>query len=216
MPVCAEEVRALQLEALSDKLLRHLPREVWQELFIGSGRDAIRFEPRRLTLLHAESPLVGRLGKVETFREELAWLAECHLGELEPSEASTAVISFQEPRSALRLALGLQRMAADYRLRIGLVSGLCTVALFRAQGRDCAVTIGPELERAAAVAGAASAGSILVSPEADEPLQVGIDGEVAGCVLTEEFYDTDLAQASITPAPRASAEMSSFAGLGLV
>lgn len=206
--------RASLLEALHAHLQRHLPLPVWQAL--AAAPDAIRLEQRLLTVLHAESPLVGATGEHDAFQEELAWLAECHLGELEPSAPCTAVVSFQQPRSALRMALGLQRMAADFRLRIGLASGVCTVALFQAEGRDCAVALGAPLQQAAEVARAASAGSILVAPDAYHHLKDVIEGEVAGCVLMEEFYDSGLAQATITPAPRRSAALSSFAGLGLV
>ena len=47
-------------------------------------------------------------------------------------------------------------------------------------------------------------------------MQSEIQAETAGCLLTEEFHDSDLAQASITPAPtRGGPELSTFAGLSL-
>ena len=46
----ASQEHAMLLEALSDKVLHQLPPKVWQELFLGPGRESIRFEQRHLTL----------------------------------------------------------------------------------------------------------------------------------------------------------------------
>jgi len=37
---------ALLMEALSEKVLHQLPSAVWQSLFLGEGRESIRFEQR--------------------------------------------------------------------------------------------------------------------------------------------------------------------------
>jgi hypothetical protein len=54
----------------------------------------------------------------------------------------------------------------------------------------------------------------MISPETYALVQDDLHANPAGCLLTEEFHDSDLAQACLTPAPLNTA-MSTFAGLGL-
>ena len=44
----------------------------------------------------------------------------------------------------------------------------------------------------------APSGSIVISPETYALVQEDVQAGAAGCLLTEEFHDSDLAQASIT------------------
>jgi class 3 adenylate cyclase len=173
-------------------------------------------EQRDLTVLHAESELLcSSVGDAQRFDDELKWLAECHHGELQPTAAGTTVLSFQTPLPALRMAVDLLRVAATMRLRIGLISGPCTVAISSAT-HATALVVGDEPARAASVARGAAAGSILISAETYRSLADVFASEVCGCVVTEEYWDAELAHAMITPAPTAFAEMSSFAGLGRI
>ena len=183
---------------------------------LGQPGGAMRLEHRQLTVLHVESPQILERASAARFHEELEWLCDCNLGQLEPSQPGTAVAVFQQPQTALLTAIALQRACSDLRLRIGLASGPCSVAVFDDDVRWPAIALGPSVEQAAACARHASEGSILVAPDTYRHLDAAIGEHAGECVLTEEFYGSELARVSITPAPAPSAELSSFAGLGLV
>jgi hypothetical protein len=67
------------------------------------------------------------------------------------------------------MAIELQRAVGSMPLRIGVVSGVCTLAYFRVQGRLWCTPLGAQPERAAAVAASASVGGIVISPETYGP-----------------------------------------------
>jgi len=161
--------RALWLEALSDKVLHQLAAGVWKELFLGAERDSIRFEQRHLTLVHADLSAgsgAAPTGALERFHAELQRLNTLHHGRLDPYQDGGALATFENPGAAVRMAIDLQRAAAEVSLRIGVVSGICTLAYFRAQGRLWCTPLGEQAERAAAVAASATVGGIVISPEA--------------------------------------------------
>jgi hypothetical protein len=163
-----KQADAFLLEALSDKVLHQLPPKVWKELILGAGRASIRFEQRHLTLVHvdAQTP-VGEPGSAtEGFYQELQRINVRHDGRLDPYVDAAALVTFEDPGAAMRMAMELQRFAGDIRLRIGIVSGPCTLAYFRAQGRLWCTPLGSQPARAAEVAAAAVIGGIVVSPEA--------------------------------------------------
>lgn len=168
--------QALLLEALSDKVLHQLPPGVWKGLFLGAERDSIRFEQRHLTLVHADAEVPpAQTGSItEHFYQELQRLNARHGGRLDPYVNATALVTFEDPASAVRMAIELQRAAEDVPLRIGVVSGLCTLAFFRAQGRLWCTPLGAEPARAAQVAASAAAGAIVISPEAYEPSELSV------------------------------------------
>jgi hypothetical protein len=186
------------------------------ERALGQPGVAMRLEYRQLTVLHVESPHLLERAPAARFREEFEWLCDCNLGQLEPGQRGTAVAVFQQPQAALLTAIALQRACGDLRLRIGLASGRCVVAVFEDDTQWPAIATGPSLEQAATCAGQASEGSILVEPDTYRKLDAAIIEHAGECVLTEEFYGSELARVSITPAPAPSAELSSFAGLGLL
>lgn len=163
--------RALLLEALSDKVLHQLPQAVWRGLFLGSERDSIRFEQRHLTLVHADlSAESGRSGGAfERFHQELQRLNSRHNGRLDPYQDGAALATFENPGAAVRMAIELQRAAQGVALRIGVASGICTLAYFRVQGRLWCTPLGGQPERAAAVAASATLGGIVISPETYGP-----------------------------------------------
>jgi len=164
---------ALLLEALSDKVLHQLPQAVWTHLFLGAERDSIRFEQRNLTLVHADAdlPAAQAGGATERFYQELQRLNIRHGGRLDPYVDATALVTFEEAGSAVRMAMELQGASGDLPLRIGVVSGPCTLAFFRAQGRLWCTPLGSQPARAAEVAATAKPGGIVISPEACDPAQ---------------------------------------------
>lgn len=143
--------QALLLEALSDKMLHQLPQAVWRNLFLGPDRDSIRFEERNLSIVHADADVAPEEpgGAAGRFCEELQRLNAQHGGRLDPYVDATALITFEDPGSALRMALQLQRAAAGMNLRIGVASGPCMLAFFRAQGRLWCTPLGAQPARAA-------------------------------------------------------------------
>jgi class 3 adenylate cyclase len=163
--------RALLLEALSDKVLHQLPAAVWKGLFLGPGRETIRFEQRHLTLVHADlSAESGHASDaVERFHQTLQRLNARHHGRLDPYQDGAALLTFENPRAAVRLAIELQRAAEGTALRIGVVSGVCTLAYFRIQGRLWCTPLGRQPLRAAEVAASATVGGIVISPETYGP-----------------------------------------------
>jgi hypothetical protein len=173
-----EEIQdeALWLEALSDKVLHQLPPAVWKGLFLGTERDSIRFVQRPLTLVHADAGVpAGQPGSVtESFYQELQRLNTRHGGRLDPYVNATALVTFEDPGSAVRMAMELQRAAGDVALRIGVVSGLCVMAFFRAQGSLWCTPLGEQPARAATVAASAAVGGIVISPEAYQPTELSV------------------------------------------
>jgi class 3 adenylate cyclase len=163
--------RALLLEALSDKVLHQLPAAVWKGLFLGPERATIRFEERHLTLVHADlGTASGQAGgAMERFHQELQRLNGRHNGRLDPYQERAALAAFENPGAAVRMAIELQRAAEGVTLRIGVVSGVCTLAYFRVQGRLWCTPLGAQPERAAQVAAGATVGGIVISPETYGP-----------------------------------------------
>lgn len=195
--------QALLLEALSDKMLHQLPQAVWRNLFLGPDRDSIRFEERNLSLVHADADVAPEEpgGATERFCEELQRLNAQHGGRLDPYVDATALITFEDPGSALRMALQLQRAAAGMNLRIGVASGPCMLAFFRAQGRLWCTPLGAQPARAAEMAASAKPGGIAISPETYDPaerrarLRAATRGEV-------DFRDSEVDLSSLAHVTR--------------
>ena len=167
---------AMLLEALSDKVLHQLPPSVWKELFLGAGRESVRFEERELTLVHADAAVApGQPGSVtEGFYQELQRINMRHGGRLDPYVNATALVTFEEPGVAVRMAMELQQAASGVALRVGIVTGRCTLAFFRAQGRLWCTPLGHLPARAADIAASALVGGIVISPESFAPGQIQV------------------------------------------
>lgn len=189
----ANQDQALLLEALSDKVLHQLPQAVWRNLFLGAERDSIRFELRHLTLVHADADVpAGQPGSAtECFYQDLQRLNSRHGGRLDPYVNATALVTFDDPGAAVRMAIELQRAAEGIALRIGVVSGFCTLASFRAQGRLWCTPLGMQPARAAEVAASAEVGGIVISPETYEPSDLGVRlrSEARPAI---DFHDSEL------------------------
>lgn len=180
---------ALLLEALSDKVLHQLPPAVWKGLFLGEGRSSIHFERRHLTLVHADATLrpEGNKARWDKFSQELQRLAVRHGGRLDPYVDATLLATFEDPGAAVRMGMALQNAATGLGLRVGVVSGPCTLAFFRAQGRLWCTPLGLQPERAAQVAASAQPDAIVISPETYSP------GEPdAHAAETREFQDSEI------------------------
>ncbi|HEX2544630.1 MAG TPA: hypothetical protein VHL79_07120 [Ramlibacter sp.] len=190
--------QALLLEALSDKVLHQLPPAVWRGLFLGAERDTIRFEQRNLTLVHAhvDVPEGQPGGATERFYQELQRLNTRHNGRLDPYVAATALATFENPGAGVRMAIELQRAAGDVALRVGVVTGLCTLAFFRAQGRLWCTPLGEQPQRAAEVARSAALGGMVISPETygpNEPRTADAqDFEDSELDLSTLVYETEI------------------------
>ena len=184
--------QALLLEALSDKVLHQLPPAVWKELFLGTGREALRFEQRHLTLVHVDVDAAdGEPGGADDlFWGELQRLNGRHNGRLDPYVDAAALATFENPGAAVRMAIELHRAAGGVALRVGVATGVCTLAYFRVQGRLWCTPLGDLPARAADVARSASLGGIVISPETYERgdrrirMRAGHDGP--------DFQDSEL------------------------
>lgn len=190
---------ALMLEAFSDKVLHQLSPTVWKELFLAEGRRSIQFEQRQLTLVYADAELApGQDGAAwERFRQELQRLSAKHHGRLDPYVKATALVTFENPAAAVRMGMALLRAADGLGLRVGVVSGRCTLAFFRAQGRLWCTPLGVQTERAAHVAASAPLGGIVISPETYGPTEEAFaDSEAPSGFHDSEMDLTSLAQAS--------------------
>lgn len=184
--------QALLLEALSDKVLHQLPPSVWKDLFLGDGRGSILFEHRQLALVHADAALQPDEGEAwAVFRQELQRLAARYQGRLDPYVHATALATFEDPAAAVRMAMALQRAATGLGLRVGVVSGRCTLAFFRAQGRLWCTPLGAEPLRAARVAAGAALGGIVISPETYGPVASETQRD-AEATAAPEFQDSEL------------------------
>lgn len=160
----------LLMEALSDKVLQQLPAAVWKGLFLGEGRASIQFARNHLTLLHADAePQPDGSRAWERFCGALQRLAARHGGRLDPYVKATALVFFEQPGAAVRMGFDLLRAADGLGMRVGVVSGPCTLAFFRAQGRLWCTPLGVQPARAAKVAASAPLGGIVISPETYAP-----------------------------------------------
>ncbi|MDP3759439.1 MAG: response regulator [Ramlibacter sp.] len=208
---------ARRIELLSEKLARHLAPEDWQALFHGAELEAIGFEQKVHTVLFAEAGdlRVWNDRERDSFTAEVEWLATRHNGRVDRYIDGAAAVFFDQPGPCVRMAMDLQRSANELHLRMGIHTGICDIGTFRS-GREVRYTlIGPETGLAAQVAATAATGSIAVSPETYALVKDEVQADSAGCLVMEEFHDSDLAQVCLTPAPaQGGPALSTFAGLG--
>jgi adenylate cyclase len=211
-------VHARRLEALSEKLARQLCPDDWERLFHGADLESIGFEEKVQTVLYAEARDGGNWSERERdgFTAEVEWLAMRHRGTADRFLIGAAAVFFDDPAACVRMAMDLQRSAAELQLRMGIHTGICDIGTFHSGYQACCTLIGPETGLAAQVAASAATGSIAISPETYALVKDGIDTEAQSCLLTQEFHDSDLAQVCLTPTPaKGGPAMSTFAGLGL-
>lgn len=205
-------------EALAEKLARHLSPAAWRKLFHGADAASVRFEEKQQTILFAEAPDHDVLDPSvrDSITVELEWLAMRHNGLVDRFHDGIGIAFFDDPAACVRMAMDLQRCAHDLHLRMGVHTGICEIAIFETEGDWRCTLIGRETALAAKVAETAAVGSIAVSPETYALVSEEIHTDSSGCLLMEEFQDSDLAQVCLTPAPSRDKEhaSSTFAGLG--
>jgi len=205
-----------RMEVLSERLSRHLSPDVWQRLFHGAGKETISFRQRTLTVLFIESGDLGGWTRFsqEGFMAEVRRLASNHYGAVDDFGWGGTVVFFEDAGDAVRTALDLQRSAPELKLRMGIHTCACELGTFRSGGESHCTLIGPETAATAHVAATAAYGSIVISPDAYALVQELVQEDVEGCLLTEEFQDSDVATASLTPTSSMGSAASTFAGLG--
>jgi len=211
--------RARRVEALSEKLARQLSAEDWAALFATPEVDAIRFEEKVQTVLYAGATDMATWNPADRdrFSAEIEWLATRHCGTVDRFLDSAALVFFDDPAACVKMAMDLQRSTSDLQLQIGVHTGISDIGTFRSRHELCCSLIGPEIGLAAQVAATAATGSIAISPETYALVKDDIHSSDAGCLLTEEFHDSDLAQVCLTPTPaKGGPAVSTFAGLGLI
>jgi class 3 adenylate cyclase len=149
--------------------------------------------------VHADAEVpAGEPGcATEAFYQELQRLNTRHNGRLDPYVDATALVTFEDPGAAVRMALQLQQAANGVQLRIGVVSGLCTLAYFRAQGRLWCTPLGRQPARAAEVARSAAVGGIVISPETYEPSLKEARRRVPVQQPMPDFHDSELDLSSL-------------------
>jgi len=171
-------------------------------------------------VLYAEANDIAEWNSIDRdrFTAEVEWLAMRHLGTVDRFLDHAALVFFDEPASCVKMAMELQRSASDLHLHMGIHTGICDIGTFRSRHELCCSLIGPEIGLAAQVAATAATGSIAISPETYALVKDDIHTGDSGCLLTEEFHDSDLAQVCLTPTPPKGvpAAVSTFAGLGVL
>lgn len=211
----AEAAHARRIELLSEKLAGNRALEDWQALHSG-GIDAIRFEQKVQTVLFAQAGDDRVWNEMERdFTAQIQWLAAKHNGRVDDYVDGASAVFFNEPGPCVRMAMDLQRTHTKLYLRVGIHTGICDIVTLRSRREVRCTLIGPEIGFAAQAAESAAIGSIAVSPETYLLVKDEMQSDRGGCLVMEEFNDSDLAQVCLTPAPeQGGPAMSTFAGLG--
>jgi class 3 adenylate cyclase len=201
------------MDALSQRVVRHLPPSACRQLFLSPGAEALQFTTVRGTLLCAAAQVPAWTAAPVSLRD-LEFLARAHGGELDPCPQASALVSFDDPHDALAMAIALQQLGGEVRYQVGIASGECTLANLQVEGIAVPVLVGGVVDQVEAVTGQAAPGSIRIAPETWREVEEALS-RITGCMVATEYDGEQLAAASLTLAPRANAFLSTFAGLGL-
>jgi hypothetical protein len=201
------------LDEFSTQVQRHFPESVWRSLFEERSGKA-GFGSAQRTLLCVECPTEGPFSS-DNVVASLKRLARRHEGIVDPCADDFAFLSFADPEAALRTAVELQRLVPRARLRMGLGSGRCRMAVCSAGGQDFLILLGRERARIEELTRRAAPGTVQLAPEQYETLQGTITHDLGSCLVMAEFDNEVLTQVSLTLPPDVTAEVSTFAGLGL-
>ena len=201
------------VDALSQRVLRHLPASTWRKLFLRPMREVMQFTPVQGTFLCAAA-LTPAWSNGALAQRDLEFLARTHGGEIDPCPQASALVRFADAQAALAMAIELQQGASDVRYQVGISTGECTLATLLLEGTPLPVLVGGAVDRAEGVARQATPGSIRLAPDTFEQVEVALAG-IAGCMVATEYHGDELTATSLTLAPRANAFLSTFAGLGL-
>ncbi|WP_298932398.1 response regulator [uncultured Ramlibacter sp.] len=201
----AAAVQERRMDALSERLSRHLSPDAWQELFHGAGRDSIAFSQKTLSVLFAESATLAGCSERERngFATQLDTLATRYRGTVDRYGWGGTLVFFESPEACVRMAMELQRSAVRLRLRMGIHSGHGEIASFGMDGKQHqALVSSPVATLAAQAAARAEPGCTVLTPDAYALVQVDVHVDANGSVLTEDFQDS--ATGTLAPLPAAA------------
>lgn len=199
---------------LQDRLASLLPAGDVARVLAGAVAGGLQMDRRALTLLQVEPAFPMDAESRSEVMRGLRGLAHCHNGIADAAEESSGVFRFLNPRSALRMALAVLQMGPETRFRIGIATGLHTLASFTADGRHWSLVVGPEAQQAMQMAHSAVEGTVAMAAETCRVLGAELDEEVGAGLISLEFDGEDVSQATVTLPPRPNDYMSTFAGLG--
>ena len=179
-----------------------------------AGDAPVSLERRTVTLLFVEQ--AASPSEAEDLEMQLEWLAARFHGIRDRlAKAGGALVFFQNAVDCVRMAMALQRTTSNLRLRMGVTTASCQIALFSRSGEAYATLLGAESELAGRVAAAASSGSILISPSTYALVRDAVHADSRG-LLAEELDTHHQPLASITAPPTGGGgDLSTFAGLGV-
>jgi class 3 adenylate cyclase len=206
------EQASLVLDALSQRVLRHLGASAWRKLFLRPVAEVMQFATLQGTFLSASAQVPAWGCPVA--QRDLEIVARSHGGEIDPCPEGLVLVKFDDPQRALAMAIELQQTAGELRYQIGIATGEGVSATLQVEGTPLPVLVGAAVERAEALRRHATAGSIRLAPETFALVQDGVS-RVPGCMVMTEYEDDEPGATSLTLAPRANAFLSTFAGLGL-
>lgn len=126
----AQTAQARRMDALSEKLARHLAPDDWQRLFHGEAAATIAFEQKSVNVLHIE-PAAGAAAADGAFEEEVEWLAARHQGSIDRFAYGAKVVFFEDAETCRRMVEELGQHADAVRLADGVQAGVCDVGSFR-------------------------------------------------------------------------------------
>lgn len=204
---------ALVLDALSHRVLRHLTPGAWRKLFLRPHHEVMNFTPARGTFLCAAAQMPAWHDGAGV-QQEVEFLARSHGGEVDPCPHASALVRFDDPRAALQMALELQQSARDVRYQVALASGECLLATLQLDGSVLRVLVGGAIDRVESVMSLATPGSVRLAPETFAEVQEQVL-RMGHCMVTTEFEGEEITATSLLLPPRSSAQLSTFAGLGL-
>ena len=201
--------RAACLDLLSEELLAEVPVQAWRKLFLGRDYDAIRFAEETCTFLCCEAPAP------EWDESDVRTLAGRFGGVVE-RYGTHVMVAFAQPRAALEMALLLQRTCSR-RLRSALLTAAGVAASFELDGESRRLTLGTAPGLARGCADATPPGSIHLCAATWRALGPAVlERHTHQALVTTEYQGDEVISAFITLAPPPRADLSTFAGLGLV
>lgn len=201
------------LDELSARVRRSFPEGIWNSLF-ADRTGSVKFSSAQRTLLCVECPADGPMMRAGVVAA-LSRTAPLHRALLDPCTDAYAFVSFSDPNEALRMGVTLQRRLPGARLRMGIASGRCQMALCQVGETHFVVLLGLQRARAEALTAHASPGTIQLDLQVYVAVQDCVADELGSCLLMSEHDGDELADVSLTLPPDRSAAFSTFAGLGL-
>lgn len=192
-----------KLQALSLKLSKYLPPQVYASIFAGKTDARIESYTRDLTVMFSD--IVGfteRAEKVDhreltrwlnNYLNEMARICADHGGTLDKFVGDSMIVFFGDPESrgiredavaCARMALEMQRRARELTIdiRIGICSGKCTVGNFGSDERMEYTILGKVVNTAARLEQHSEPGRVLVSESTCGRIEAEIRCEPRGTI----------------------------------